>query len=555
MKTLRPYQQAAVDSLFDWFATGKIGNPLLVCPVGSGKTLIIAEIIKRILDDAPRCRIVMLTSTRELLEQNGDELKVHVPHIDMGFYCSALGQKRLHNDVTLASIQSIHNKLMQFKRAPQVIIVDEAHTISHNEQTTYRKFIDAARVLNPNLVVIGLTGTPFRSDSGRLDEGEGRLFDGVAYEIDIGWMIEQGYLCKPVTPKTTFSYDTTGVAKRKGEFVESQLQAAIDKDDFTSQAVQEVIAHGATRKKWLVFTAGIEHCDHVTKCFQAYGIAAEAITGKTSTDERTAILERYKSGVTKCLVNVATMTTGVNIPAIDLVVFMRPTRSPVLYIQMLGRGLRPMYCYGGGYDLETQNGRLQAIASSGKADCMLLDFGGVVDALGAIDALDIRKQYKAKKEDAEKGEAIMKRCPSCGTQCFAAQRYCYECSYNFVNEKLEKAATNTAIVTSDAEPETYSIITLTAAEHSKRGDPNAPTTMRVQYITMADNFSEFVCFNHPIGSYAHDRARAWHKQRLPDVPMPESVAAALKLHYPCPEKITVKREGKYWKVLSVDFNK
>ncbi len=100
--------------------------------------------------------------------------------------------------------------------------MDECHLISHNDATQYRRFIDSVAAINPNVKVIGYTGTPFRADTGRLDEGNGKLFDGIAYEISIGYMIENGYLCKPVVPKINTVMDVTGVKTRNGDYIASQ---------------------------------------------------------------------------------------------------------------------------------------------------------------------------------------------------------------------------------------------------------------------------------------------------------------------------------------------
>jgi len=124
---------------------------------------------------------------------------------------------------------------------------------------------------------------------------------------------------------------------------------------------------------------------------------------KLAEKERKRIIADYKLGKFKYLVNVAVLTTGFNVPDIDCLCFMRPTRSPVLYIQTTGRGVRPVYSEG--FDLNTQEGRLDSIANSIKKDCMIVDFGGVIDELGAIDTVDIRKKFSGVKEEIdEKGE-------------------------------------------------------------------------------------------------------------------------------------------------------
>ncbi len=534
MKTPRPYQEAAIKSVFQWFADGDNGDTLIIAPVGAGKSLMIAEIVKRIHEQAPHTKFVVVTHVMELLEQNSEEMRGQYPDCDFGFYCSSMGQKRLHNDVTFASIQSVWNKSLAFPRVPQIIIIDEAHLISHDEATQYRKFIDACKELNPNCIVIGLTGTPFRADTGRLDEGEGRLFDGVCYEIEIGWMIDNGYLCKPVTPKVSTRLSVEGVGSRGGDYIKSQLEAAVDIDAVTRACVAETCALARDRKKWLVFTAGVKHCEHVRDAFRAMNISCEMVTGDTPKPEREQIIKRYKAGEIKCLVNVAVLTTGFNVPDIDCLVFMRPTRSPVLYIQCIGRGIR---------------------TAEGKQDCMVLDFGGVIATLGPIDAIDIRKRPKMVSDDREKKEGpVMKICPSCGTECWGSQQYCYSCSYSFLQDKLNETASGKSLLTSDQEPETHKVVYTGYKVHLAAG--KTTPTLKVTYSCLDGAFNDYVCFEHT--GYPRAKAEAWFKKHYPNAlqnHIPKTCELAAVLEYPDIDTVTVKKEGKYWRVLSFTHKK
>ena len=549
MKTLRPYQESAVNALFDYLFSQE-GHPLVVAPVGSGKSLLISEFIKRVHAQWARTRIVMLSHVKELLEQDAAELRLQYPECDVGFYCASLGQKRLHNDVTFASIQSVWNKVNAFNRCPEIIIIDECHLISHNDQTQYRKFIDAVLAINPNAKVIGFTGTPFRADTGRLDEGEGRLFDGIAYEIDIGWMIEEGYLCRPVTPRIAKKMNVDGVRSSKGDYIAGQLEKAVDIDETTQACVNEIIEKGAGRNKWLVFTAGIQHCEHVCEAIKARGISCEMIVGDTDAKQRDEVIARFKRGEIRCLVNVAVLTTGFNVPDIDLLAFMRPTKSPVLYIQTTGRGIRPVYA--NGYDLSTKQGRLDAIANSKKPDCLILDFGGVIENLGPIDSVEIRKKNKPKDEDAPKGQAIMKRCPACGEMCAAAQRFCYVCSYSFISDALNtKSEDHNAILSSDEPIEERDVIMMNLDKHYKGGDINTTPTLCVSYVTMTGVYKEWICFEHH--GFARDKAVHWHNKMTRGAPIPETVDDALKFPYQMPKKIMIRKEGKYYRVKDISF--
>lgn len=560
MKVLRPYQDAALKSLFKFLFTENTGHPLVVAPVAAGKSLMIAEFIKQVHGLYPRTRIVMLTHVKELLEQNRKELFEQYSDCDVGYYCAGLGQKRLHNDVTFASIQSINKKLGSINRVPELIIIDECHLISHKASTQYRTFIDEVLALNPNCKVLGFTGTPFRADTGRLDEGHNKLFDGVAYEIPMSYMIEQGYWAKPVCPAIATKMDVSNVKVRGGDYVAGELEKAVNTHEITDACVKEMIELGKDRKKWLVFTAGIQHAADVAADIESTGISVEVVTGKTPKAERAEIIERFRRGDIRCLVNVAVLTTGFDVPDIDLLAFMRPTRSPVLYIQTIGRGVRPVYA--DGYDLSTQQGRIDAIANSIKPDCMILDFGQVVATLGAIDQVSIKKEYTG--EEAEGGgEAITKICPSCGTECAAAQRYCYSCGYCFI--ELEAKASNKAVVSTDIEPEWLDVLNVFYDPHYKEG---GMPSMKVTYSTMVASIREWICFEHhnfEVGDnkrYAWDKAVQWHNDRAEQAVklgspffenVPNTVDDALKIPYPEPKRILARPEGKYWRILDYEW--
>ena len=550
MKTPRPYQAAAQTSLFKYLFEEK-GHPLVVAPVAAGKSLMIAEFIKQLHEYYPGMKILKLTHVKELLQQNAEELLGQYPGADFGFYCAGLKQKKLRNQITFASIQSIYKKaydLYEMGQIPGIIIIDEVHLLSHRQNTTYRKFISDILKYNPKCRVVGYTGTPFRADTGRLERGENKLFDDIAYEIGMDFMIEEGYWTKPVCPEMANVMDVTGVGVRGGDYIENQLQERINVASVTEPCVRELLEKGANRNKWLIFTAGIDHAEDVTTAINEAGVEAHCIHSKKDLAENAGILKAHRRGDFKALVNVAKLTTGYNDPYIDLLAFMRPTRSPVLYIQTTGRGVRPVYQ--SGYDLSTKQGRLSAIANGPKPDCMVLDFGGVVSTLGPIDGVSITKDWDGeedpKKKEGEEEAGLIKICPACGAECASNQRYCYACSYCFI--RLDEKAGDKAIVSVDSEPEWYSVIDTWHSEHKKEG---GKTSMRVTYVTIADAIKEWICFEHE--GYARERAKDWHIYRMPDEPVPETVEKALTINYPKPIKILAKKQGKFWRVLDYQF--
>lgn len=331
--TPRDYQDAAYPAVCDWMEKND-GNPLIVVPTGGGKGLIIAEFIRRTREQWTNTRFLILSHVAELLEQDGKAIERQCPDLHVTYYSASLREKNNDGDVVIAGIQSIHRKAHILQSpSPDVVIVDECHLIPHDGEGMYRRFLADMKKINPHIRVIGMTATPFRKKGGLLHKGEGALFHGIAYEIGILDLLERGYLSPLITPTMSSRIDMEGVKVRGGEYVASDLQDAADKEHLVKSCVQETVSHGTGRKRWLVFTAGKKHCQHVRDELAKYGVDARIVTDDTPKAERDAIVKwhKEKSNDVRCIVNVAVFTTGFDSPATDLIALITSTRSPVLY--------------------------------------------------------------------------------------------------------------------------------------------------------------------------------------------------------------------------------
>lgn len=520
------HQEKAVDALFDWFDANPVGQPLLISPVGSGKSLVLAEFIRRACTLYGTVNFLVLTHSTELLTQDANHLRMQAPHIPYSFYAAKLGRKSFDGQTIFASINSIYKKAYKIPKRIDLIFIDEAHLVSHNEATMYQTFLKDMLTINPDIRIIGLTGTGFRATSGKLTEGEGRLFTDVAYQIPMLYLIEKGFLCPLVTPPkgTRTKMSTAGIKTRDGDYIESQLQAAVDKDYITRACVDEIIEHGQDRKKWIVFTAGVDHCTNVVQEIRSRGISCEMVLGSTPTGERNRVVNEFKKGELRCLVNVGCMTTGFDCPATDLMAFMRPTRSEVLAVQMGGRGMR---------------------THPGKTDCLLLDFGGVIDELGPIDLIDAKRVY----EGSGDGDAPIKLCPACNAVCFAGVRKCQDCGHEFeINQlQLTKTASTSAAMSNQVEPEWHKVLSVSRRLHKKEG--KIPS-MCVTYNTLDGPFREWICYEHT--GFAREKAARWHK-RMSDDLLPTKIADALACRFKAPKRVLTRQAGKFHEVLSYEF--
>jgi DNA repair protein RadD len=204
---------------------------------------------------------------------------------------------------------------------------------------------------------------------------------------------------------TNTKLSVDGVKKRGGEYIEADLQRAVDTADQNDAVVREVIARAGDRKAWLFFCTGVAHAQHVAEVLQEYGIAAACVTGDTPKTERAEILSAFKAGKIRALTNANVLTTGFDYPDIDLIAMLRPTMSPSLYVQMAGRGMRP---------------------KSHTNHCLVLDFAGVVSMHGPITAVQ-----PPKKAGSGNGETPVKVCDNCAELCPISARRCPACEYDF----------------------------------------------------------------------------------------------------------------------------
>lgn len=406
---LRDYQQRAIDQLYAWFREND-GHPCLVMPTGAGKSHVIAALCKDAVQNWPETRALMLTHVKELIEQNAEKMRQHWPNAPMGIYSASLRKRQAGEPITFAGIQSIRNKAGMIGHI-DLVIVDECHLINHKAEGGYRQLLDELAAINPALRVIGLSATPYRLGHGLITEGEA-LFDALIEPVTIEELVYKGYLCKLRSKITQEHLSADGVKRRGGEYVEADLQRAVNTDAHNMAVVDEVIRLAGNRKSWLFFCAGVDHSHAVADELRKRGITAEAVTGKTPMARRAEILTAFKAGEIRALTNANVLTTGFDHVGIDLIAMLRPTLSPGLYVQMAGRGLR---------------------VSPDKEDCLVLDFAGVVQTHGPITAV----QPPAKRGQGE-GDPVVKACPNCAELVHAAAKECPACGFAFPEPPARK---------------------------------------------------------------------------------------------------------------------
>jgi DNA repair protein RadD len=529
MIALRPYQRAAIDATFAWMANND-GNPLIVLPTGAGKSLVLSAILHDVLTQWPNERIVCATHVKELIEQNHIAALRYWPECPAGVHSAGLRRRDIEDRVLFCGIQSVYDKAKKLGWV-DLVIVDEAHLIPRSGDGRYRRLFADLKSMNGQLRVIGLTATPFRTDSGYLHKGDDRFFDGVSYDADLVQLIRDGWLSKTTAKATETTIEVEGVKKTAGEFNLAALEVAAMGSDAVPAAVEEIVRRGRDRKAWLVFCVGVRHAVAVAEQLKMHGIDCAQIYGSTPPEDRAEIVRAFKSRELRCIVNVNVLTTGFDAPHVDLIAILRPTCSPGLFVQMAGRGFR---------------------LAEGKTDCLLLDFGGNFDRHGPLDDISPSEA----DDGGGDGESPVKTCPSCEEIIHAALKECPVCGHMFEKIMVALHAAKPAEVEAirGLEPVKFDELRIIGTQylrHQKTGKPHP--VLRVSYLAsnedgnMTQQISEWVCLEHE--GYARSKAIEWWRKHLGASPAPSTVAEALQRQHELGEPVALTLKsggGKEW---------
>lgn len=552
MFQFRYMQTEAIEAIFGYWAE-EPGHPLVVMATGIGKSATMAGLTCRLLNGWSDMRVMNVTHVVELVEGNFKELIGMWNGAPAGIYAASLNRRDRRAQIVFAQLQTVWDKAAEIGHI-DVLEIDEVHLVPSNENAMYQTFIAALLAINPDMKIVGFTATPYRLDSGRLDEGEDRMFDRVVYDYGIAQGIADGYLTRLTSKPTGMQYDMTGVHRLGGDFKKNELAAAVDKDDLTEKAVAEVMAAAAAegRQCALFFCTSVEHAFHVRDAVRRYGKVCETITGNlklTPKAERRRIIEGFKRGDIWGVTNDSVMTTGTNVPRIDLIADMAPTQSCSRYVQKAGRGTRVIYAPG--FDLDTVEGRLAAIAAGPKPTCLYMNFAGNIERHGPVDVAEPKKPGKGD------GEAPIKLCPTelggCSEICHASARVCPNCGFQFPIDDTPKisATASAAPILSTDEPIWHEVTGREFAEHHK---PGSVPSVKVTYEANGKRCSEWVCpqhGEHPKGRYAKSKADRWWHDHGGARPFPATVdefldrAGELKIT----SHAVLKKDGRYWNVV------
>lgn len=447
----------------------RTGNPCVVLPGGAGKSVCIADLCRHLPDK----NILMLTHVRELIEQNENKLLALWPDAPVGVYSAGLKRKEIER-VTFAGIQSIGRRADLLGNI-DICIVDECDLISHKDEGMYRKIIAAL-----GCRVVGYTATPYRLGHGLITD-KPAIFDDILRpgRSSLVDLINDGYLSRLISKSTPQKINVSGVGKRGGEYIESELQKAVDKSDVNAAIVSQVIERAAGRQHWLFFCAGVKHAENMRDELRRHGVTAETLSADTPSAERERIINDFKAGRITALTNNNILTVGFDYPDIDLIVHCRPTMSPRLYEQMNFRGTR---------------------LKSHIDNCLVLDFAGVVFMHGPM--TEVRTPVKA---GSKTGIAPSKECPECFEIIAVQRKACPECGYVFpIKTKRDNSLRNDDIMTG-ADVREMVVDSMKIREHISH--KTGSRSLRVSYYPkIGSPIDEYLCVWH--GGFIGRKGRA-----------------------------------------------
>jgi DNA repair protein RadD len=296
------------------------------------------------------------------------------------------------------------------------------------------------------------------------------------------------------------------------------------------RTVADLLRRAEGRRSGIVFAVNVAHAEAVLARLQAAGERAALVHGGTPKAERAALIERFQAGALRWMVNVNVLSEGFDAPGIDVVAMLRPTKSPGLYYQQVGRGFR---------------------LAPGKADCLVLDYAGNVLEHGPVDQIKVRPARPRAAAKVETGRA--KECPKCQALLPVASRECPECGHSFGStdpNHLDRPVDAPVLSTEREPPKTYSV---NRVAYERWDKPNRTPSLRVIYQCGLRRFSEWVCIEH--GGFARTKALDWWMRRAAGQACPRTVDEALAAAYSLtsPTSITVDESGRYPEIVGYAF--
>lgn len=503
---LRPYQTEAVDSA--WQSLKKNQHPVIQLPTGSGKSLVIAELARRVLSRGGR--VLVATHVQELVSGNAREFQ-KLTGIEPGILCAGLARTDKNHDILFASVQSLYRPAQRGEVPPfDLIIVDEVHLVQDRESDA--KFYPTIFSVYPDALRLGLSATPWRMDGPVY--GEGRFFTEKCYEVSVLDLVRDGHLAPLVGVNPSLSLDLDKIKKVAGEYDVRSVEDQ-ETDEWLKECVASTVELSKGRKHIAVFCPTVSVAERSAEIFTAAGLRAGVVVADT--EDRSDLLDGWKAGEFPVMCSVNVLTTGFNFPLMDCLVCLRPTESLALWIQMLGRLTR---------------------TAEGKANGLVIDYSGNLVVHGGI-CCGMEDAYSQKLDGS-------------------MSRVRPEPKQRKEKRKPRTANELTELDPMLADPKGFParVLSLNYILIGSRSQPGKQLVMAsYECVTEAGTLltaSDFLCVEYD--GYALLRAASWFKRRGVDTfPRKAEAARSFCWGLPVPRSVKLKKNGKYLNVLEEYF--
>jgi len=465
-KELRYFQKEAIDSILDSLKRGE--TPYINAVTGFGKSVVLAEITRRALNKNKR--ILQLVPNHTLCIQNYEQTFNHIDKkSEIGICCAKINKYEVNKQIVIATQTSFLSRRAT-SGSFDILLIDEADLVSPEPTTTYQKIIRSLQRINPKMLIVGMTGSPFRKDQGQLHDPvkEGiRIFTECCYESNIPRLIKEGYLSSVKTLNTHISVDLTGVRlTSSGEF--DQNQAGVKFDAIIKDAVidfKQLFKENGI-KTALIFASTIANGQKIVDEYRNYK-ECKLAHGNLSKNERDQLIKWLKDGHgNRYLVNVGLYTRGFDFPGLEALVLLRATTSLRLYLQIIGRLLRT-------HD-EKDHG-------------FICDYGSNIERFGPIDNITPPKLPK------KKGDAPFKCCgiAECGERNTLSAKKCKKCGAEFISENEDgnytmRTKAQALAMKQEETKQTYKVASVMFGTHYKNG-------VAMIKADFYDAMSEYIC--------------------------------------------------------------
>jgi len=534
MIVLRPYQEAAIETIV---AASMVDRYILLqLSTGAGKTIIFSHLIRRWLEEF-RMRILVLAHRKELIEQAVDKLRRVWPKAPIGVACASVDAKAdLMQPVVIGSVQTVVNRLNECPPF-HLVIIDEAHRMPpRNVKSQYRTLLLKMESYYEQLRVLGVTATPYRLGHGyiygnKCRKGAENWFGKLHYSAPMSMLQSDGWLV-PIRAKEAENIDNELKAVRTsgGDWNLGDLSELMSRDRHVGSAVHAYQEYGEGRRHVVVFCVTISHAERVRDAFLEAGFVSECVHSRMPMEDRERILADFNAGKIQVLCNVGVLTEGWDCTCVDCILLCRPTKSPGLHVQIVGRGLRP---------------------HPGKKDLLVLDLSGNMRRHGDLDSPAVT----VPNVSGVQGTPPMKACQVCREIVPPGTMECPNCGHLWEPEPENEINAPVKMREINFGPWSMDVLSVTPRYHISR----AGNAMLKLIISARDKNGGFLpkVFYHfwdiegNASNYGRQKAMAAWRRFGGLNPVPETIQEAIQRfdELAFPTDVRVKQNGKYLNVV------